>query len=146
MRSIVLELTSSEIGLSADPGNKVWGVVMDTGMSDGGWHSLVVLSDGTTSLYTSAAFGIIGAGMHESVRVSSDALLAGIEQSLDLFAPATDKTIPASGTVAIRALTFDGPRILLAKEGDLGHGHHSASPLFYAAQDVITAMRQVTPT
>lgn len=148
MRSTVLELqlAPSEIGLSAESRCKVWGVVMDTAMSDGGWHTLVVLADGTTSLYTSAAFGIIGAGMHESVRVASDALLAEAEQHLDLFVPATDKAVPAPGMVAIRALAFEGPRVLVAPEKDLGHGRHSAAPVFYAAHNVITAMRQVTPT
>ena len=63
----------------------MWGVVMDTGLADDGWHSLVVLADGTTSLYTSAAFGIIGAGTHEQVRLASDALLASTEQRLSSF-------------------------------------------------------------
>jgi hypothetical protein len=146
MRSMVLGINPSEIGLSPDSGSHLWGVVMDTAKSDGGWHSLVVLADGTTSLYTSAAFGIIGAGTHESVRVVSDALRAAVEQHLDLFAPTTDNAVPESGSVAIRALTFEGPRILVAPEEELGHGRHAASPLFYAAHDVITAMRQVTPT
>jgi hypothetical protein len=45
--------------------------------------------------------------------------------------------------VALRALTFEGQRVLIAAENDLGKGRHPASALFYAAQDVITQVRLV---
>jgi hypothetical protein len=145
MRAMVLGLEPDEIGLTTGTGRRVWGVVTDTATADGGWHSLVALADGTTSLYTSAAFGIIGAGTHESVRLVSDALLELVEQQLDLFAPDDDNAVPAPGMVAIRALTFGGRRAVVAPEGDLGHGRHAASPVFYAVHEVITQMRLVTP-
>lgn len=146
MRQMVLALAPEEIGLTADGGRQVWGVVMDTAMADGGWHTLVALADGTTSLYTSAAFGIIGAGTHESVRVASVALLELVEQRLDLFAPDPDDAVPRPGTVAIRALTFDGRRAVVAPESDLGHGRHLASPVFHAVHEVIAQTRLVTPS
>jgi hypothetical protein len=145
MRAMVLGLTPQEFGLAPGTGKHVWGLVMDTAMSDGGWHSLVTLADGTTSLYTSAAFGIIGAGTHESVRQASDALLELVEQQLDLFVPDSDDDVPARGIVAIRALTFDGRRAVLAPENDLGRGRHPASPVFHAVHEVITQTRLVTP-
>ena len=146
MRAMVLGITPEELGLAPGAGKHVWGVVMDTAMADGGWHSLVALADGTTSLYTSAAFGIIGAGTHESVRQASEALLDLAEQHLDLFAPDGDDAVPAAGMVAIRALTFDGRRAVLAPENDLGHGRHAASQIFHAVHEVITQTRLVTPT
>ncbi len=145
MRSMVLGLTPGEIGLAPDSTGTVWGVVMDTAMSDGGWHSLIVLADGTTSLYTSAAFGIIGAGSHDSVRAASDVLLDMTQRQLDLFTASQDDAVPPPGRVAIRALTFEGPGVLVAPEDELGHGRHAASPLFHAAHEVITRMRSVTP-
>ena len=145
MRAMVLGLTPEEIGLTRGASRQVWGVVMDTAMADGGWHCLVVLADGTTSLYTSAAFGIIGAGTHESVRLASDALLELTEQQLAVFRPDGDTAVPAPGMVAIRALTFDGMRVVVALEKELGGGRHAASPVFYAVHEVITQTRLVTP-
>ncbi|HUS23003.1 MAG TPA: hypothetical protein VMZ66_13430 [Aeromicrobium sp.] len=146
MRAMVLALTPHEIGVAPHAGRHVWGIVMDTAMADGNWHSLVVLADGTTSLYTSAAFGIIGAGTHESVRLASDRLLELAEQELGLFAPDSNDAVPASGMVALRALTFEGRRVVVAPEDDLGHGRHVASPVFHAVHEVITQTRLVTPT
>ena len=114
-------------------------------MSDDQWHCLVVFADGTTSLYTSAAFGIIGAGTHENVRVASAALLAAVEEHLDLFSPASDTALPPAGTVTLRAMTFSGPKVVIAAEDDLGQGRHAASPVFYATHEVITQTRQATP-
>lgn len=145
MRAMVLALTPEEIGLTPGAGRQVWGVVMDTAMADGGWHSLVVLADGTTSLYTSAAFGVIGAGTHEAVRVASDALLDVADQQLDVFAGDSEDAVPSAGMVAIRALTFDGRCAVVAPEDELGHGRHAASPVFYAAHEVITQTRLVVP-
>jgi hypothetical protein len=145
MRAMALGITPEELGLAPGARKHIWGVVMDTAMTDGGWHALVVLADGTTSLYTSAAFGIIGAGTHESVRRASEALLDLAEQHLALFAPDSDDAVPAAGMVAIRALTFEGRRAVFAPENEFGHRRHPASPIFHAAHQVITQTRLVTP-
>lgn len=145
MREMVLALTPEQIGLTPRAGRQVWGVVMDTAIADGGWHCLVVLADGTTSLYTSAAFGIIGAGTHETVRQASGALLELVDQQQELFAPDRDSAVPQPGMVAIRALTFGGRLAVVAPESELGHGRHVASPVFHAAHAVITQTRLVTP-
>ena len=141
LRALALGVSPEELGLSQVEGRSVWGVVMDTGLADDGWHSLVVLADGTTSLYTSASFGIIGAGTHEQVRLASDALLASTEQRLSSFTAEVDTSTPAEGNVIIRALTFAGSRAVVAVEADLGHGRHAVSPVFHAAHEVITQMR-----
>jgi hypothetical protein len=55
-------------------------------------------------------------------------------------------TCPAGDTdddVTIRALTFEGQRAVAGVEDDLGSGRHPASPLFYAAHEVITQRRLV---
>lgn len=140
------------MALSTDPatlgltqgGREVWGFVMDTGMPEG-WYTVVALADGTASLYTSAAFGVIGAGTHESVAAAREVLLAASNDSLDLFDADRDASPPAPGVVVMRALTFDGRRAVIASEEELGNGGHPASSVFYAAHAVITAIRHVTP-
>lgn len=79
------------------------------------------------------------------MRAASEALLQLAEQQLDLFTPDSDDAVPAAGLVAIRALTFGSRLAVVAPEDDLGHGRHAASPMFYAAHEVITQARLVTP-
>lgn len=121
----------------------MWGVVADTAMSDTDWHCLVVLADGTASMYTSGAFGIIGAGTDGRVRAASERLLRTVERDVGLFAPSNDNGIPTPGEVAIRALTFGGPAVLVVPEEELASGRHAASPLFFGVHEVITQMRRV---
>ncbi len=133
------------IGLTGSAEEPVWGVVMDSMFAEAeGWHCLVALADGSTSLYTSAAFGIIGGGAHETVRAASRDLLALTGQRLDLFSPMADTALPSGGMVTIRALTFGGPLVVTATENDLGNGRHPASPIFHAAHDVIGQLRMVS--
>lgn len=140
---MALELDPRSVGLSPSSGGSVWGVVMDTAMPSGHWNAVVVIADGTTSLYTGAAFGIIGAGTHESVRRASAALLAAVEANPGLFVEDPDTATPPAGEVFMRALTWSGRRRLRATEEGLASGTHPASPLFYAAQDVITQLRLI---
>ncbi len=145
LRKLALEVDPAALGLSASAGPAAWAVVMDTVMADGAWHCLAVLGDGTTSLYTSSSFGVIGAGTHPTVRRASDALMRTAQSQLDLFAPTAATGLPGVGQVAIRALTFAGHAVVVAPEDDLGHGRHPASPVFHAAHAVISELRKVTP-
>jgi hypothetical protein len=144
LRMTALSLQPGSLGLAPAEDDVVWGVLMDTGITPEGWHCLLVLADGTTSMYTSAAFGIIGAGQHASVRAPSTALLAVVQANLALFTPDESTDTPAGGQVAIRALTWGGRRLLVAPEADLGEGRHPASAIFIAGHDVITQMRLIT--
>lgn len=145
LRRRALEVDPLALGLTASGGGTAWGFVMDTVMADDAWHCLVALGDGTTSLYTSSAFGVIGAGSHSTVRRTSEALLATVSSELGLFSPVATTDLPRAGQVALRALTFGGHVAVVASEDDLGYGRHAASPLFHAAHAVISELRRVTP-
>src|SRR5882724_6714324 len=68
LRQNVLGLDPSAVGLAPTPGRpRVWGGLMDMGYPDRRWASLVVVGDGTVSLYTSTGGGMIGAGAHPNV-------------------------------------------------------------------------------
>lgn len=146
LRAMALAVSPAELGLEPSSESAVWGFVMDTAMSSEQWHCLAVFAEGTTSLYTSAAFGVIGAGTRPGVRAASDALLAEVGRHLGDFAPSNDTAVPPPGQVTLRTLTFAGPRAVTADERDLGHGRHPASPVFHAAHAVIAEIRQVTPS
>ena len=145
LRSMVLALKPGEIGLSpSESPSRVWGVVMETGM-DRGYYTLVVLGDGTTSLYFSNGGGIIGAGERESVQAPSREFLAAGNQFAAAATPATDTAPPRQGFTKFFLLTFDGLRTYTAPELALVEEHDSLSPLFYAGQSVITQLRLVQP-
>ena len=65
LRARALQMNASDIGLGKDryPGG-VWAVVMDSSQAGGGAYTLMVLGDGTTSIYFDNGGGIIGAGEH----------------------------------------------------------------------------------
>ncbi len=142
---MALQLRPEDLGLTFGAGMAVWGVLMDTVMADGTWHCLVVFADGTTSLYTSSGFGVIGAGGHPRVRQASEALLRAAESELALFGPARDPELPGAGQVAIRALTVNGHLVVTTSEDDFRHGRHPTSPVFHAAHEVVTEVRLATP-
>jgi hypothetical protein len=76
MRARVLALHATDIGLTREKfPNDVWGTLMETGFEDGGAYSLVVLADGTTSIYLSRGGAVIGAGQHQTVRSKAKQLL-----------------------------------------------------------------------
>ena len=75
LRSMALNLKAEDLGLSPkNYPNEVWGILMETGFKNDS-YTLLVLADGTTSLYFSNGGGIIGAGTHETVKKASLNLL-----------------------------------------------------------------------
>ena len=141
MRADVLSLRPTSVGLRPEAG-PLWGFVMDVVTSDSEWYALVVLADGTTSLYTSGLLGIIGGGGHETVRDAGRILWETAADHVDAFAETADTALPRPGTTALRLLTFDGQ--LAVAGADLGAGDHPASPVFFAAHEVLGRLRLVT--
>src|SRR3978361_1341054 len=112
MRAQALALNPLTVGLKPQAG-PMWGFVMDVVTSETEWSALVVLADGSTSLYTSSTFGIIGGGAHETVREAGTLLWEVAESHLELFPSSDDTELPPVGSTALRLLRFDGPRVLV---------------------------------
>lgn len=142
LRANALSLKPGQVGLKPEL-SSIWGFVMDSRAADG-WYSLVAFSDGSTSLYTSSSFGIIGGGAHETVRTAGRELWLVLADSLALFAPMTSTDLPDPGDVALRLLTFDGPLVVVGDEELLGTGGLPASAVFLAAHEVLGRLRLVT--
>jgi hypothetical protein len=106
---------------------------------------LVVLGDGTSSLYFSNGGGIIGAGGHARVRTVSDQVLSTAEAHMTEFTKAEATPFPAVGRVRFYVRTFEGTVTAEASEDDLGEERHSLSPLFHSGHAVIAAMRESSP-
>jgi hypothetical protein len=142
LRNQILTLDPVQAGLKPDdPTTGVWGFLMETGYPGGATASVVCLRDGTTSLYTSSGFGIIGAGEHEAVRQANTLLFGELDQRLGDFTASEDTTLPREGETVLRALTIDGQKHRKAREEEFGEGRDSCSGVFLAAHGVLAELR-----
>lgn len=131
-------------GLEPPPADHpdVSGVVVDIPGS-GGFAALVALTDGTTSMYTSAGGGVIGAGQHADVAAATRRLLSVVQEHLGGFPDPDDKGLPPPGEVRFHVLTPSGDRHRdVPEDAFWGEVEHALAPVIGAAQDVLTAVRQ----
>lgn len=141
LRRQVLDLRADQLGdeFAQAP---ILALLMETGYEQA-VATLVAVADGTTSLYFSTGGGIIGAGAHESVALASRRWLEEGAAFLGELEPVADPPLPAVGQTQFVAVTNDGLRAAVAPEEDLGRNRHALTPLFYAAQEVITQVRLI---
>ena len=129
--------------LADPPPGRLVALLMETGYPEA-VATLVAVADGTTSMYFSNGGGIIGGGEHERVAAATRRLLEVAEQFVDDFTPsAAPPGLPSEGETQFVAIAPEGRSALSAPEEDLGEERHAASPLFYAAHDVITELRLI---
>ena len=105
--------------------------------------SLVVLGDGTASLYFSTGGGVIGAGQHESVRKASANFIGWANRFFSSATRAPEHPLPGAGHVIFYFLTYDGVYSYTAKEIELGEGRDKLANLFHAGHEVIGHMREI---
>jgi len=86
-----------------------WGVVIDWGTSAGS-VTFVAVADGTSSMYSSAGGGTLGAGGHAGIDAARNRLLHVADAAYDQLAPADAAADPRPDWVAYWVLGFDGLR------------------------------------
>jgi hypothetical protein len=138
--------------VSADPASfgispserypNVWAALLELAMA-GGIASIVCVSDGTTSMYTSTGGGMIGAGTHAAVAQANGRFLDEAERSLGLLTPVDVLPLPEPSEARFNVLTFSGPRTAAGSPDELIEGRLPLSPLFLAGNEVITQLRFV---
>jgi len=144
MRAMVFELLPSDIGINRkNYPEDVWGLLMETGFDDGEAFSLIVLADGTTSVYFTTGAGFIGAGEHEHVRKVSYTFLEGANHFKNVSKPATLYPLPGPGQVTFYFLTYNGVLTYTSPEEELGSGKDELASLFHAGYNVITEVREI---
>jgi hypothetical protein len=143
LRRRVFELDPAEVGLTGDgqPGG-VWGVLFELGLP-AATVTVIALADGTTSLYTTGGFGIIGGGEHPSVVVANRKLREAVAEQLAAFRPESTSAPPAPEDVRVRAFTTGGRLVADAAQSDLLDGTHPLSDLFFAGHAVISKLREI---
>ena len=132
-----LEVSAGSLAIQ----DEVFGVVMETGYPEA-IVTLVSFADGTASLYFGNGGGVVGSGQHAGPAAASRSLVLLAARSKQGLVAATSTPLPRVGCTHY-VLTQRGAVTTEAKEEDLGEHRHALSPLFYAAQDVITEIRKV---
>ena len=112
----------------------------------GGVATVVTMADGTTSMYTSTGGGTLGAGSHEPVARASGALLAELQELIEMF-PADERTsLPAADLVQITIVTREGRRRAnLPAAAFWGREPSTLVALIGRIHEVIAAIRATEP-
>ncbi len=114
--------------------------------AQGGFATVVALTDDTTSMYTSVGGGTIGAGEHPEVAELTHRLLRVVQAHLGLFGGGEDRSLPPLGSVRLHLLTPSGGRLAdLPEDSFWGRAPHELMPVIASIQDLITAIRELTP-
>jgi hypothetical protein len=142
MRKQVFTLAPTKIGLTPSGNNRVWGVLMETGYPEA-VATLVMIGDGTVSLYFSNGGGIIGVGQHDGPRKACESFLKEAPKFMSYAQATNEFPLPKQGNTRFYFLTFDGVFTIEAREDDLGNNRLPLSPLFHKGHEVITEARIV---
>ena len=140
LRQQVLGLDAGQLGGGALADARILALLLETGYAKA-VATLVVVVDGTCSLYFSNGGGFLGAGANPAVAAASRRWLEIGHAFLPQLSTITHPPLPSVGMTQLIAVTPEGLRATAAPEEEFGEGRHSLSPLFYAGQDVITQIR-----
>jgi hypothetical protein len=142
LREMVLAMQAKDLGLSSSPEYpRLFGVVMDWPVGDE-TATVVAISDGTASLYTTSTFGIIGGQAHASVRAAGKKFIENAERYYDESALATSHPYPPKDKIAFYLLCYDGVRLVSADLSSTQAGASRHATLFSAGQEVLTQLRK----
>jgi hypothetical protein len=134
-----MALHATDVSTIAGP---VAGVVVDI-PGRGGSASIASFGDGTTSLYTGAGGGVIGAGRYRPVAEASRHLLSTVASHAASFAAKDSGERPPAGSVRFHLVSSEGNRYLDVPEACFwGREKHDLMPLIEAAQGVMAVAHQ----
>lgn len=143
MRLNLLTQSAAEAGIQASSQfPRLYGVLLDLPIGDV-TATVVSICDGTTSLYTTSSFGVIGAGGHDSVRAASSTFIQATDAYYDDARPTTDFGYPPSNHVRFYLLAYDGVRVLEADLAAVEQGRDRLSSLYAQGQAVLTEVRKI---
>lgn len=144
MRNQALNLEPEDIGVHPTKGLKhVYGILMEIGHPEG-VVTLIVLADGTVSLYYENGGGLIGAGGETDVHKAAEDFLKVVEDHHRHFSEAHVGKLPEDGQVLFYVLTYRrGILTGEAMENKLGDKTHGLTEVFFAGHNVISELRKI---
>lgn len=119
---------------------RVYGVLMDWPIDDM-TVTIVSLSDGSASLYSTSTFGVIGGIGHESVRRTAIEFVKAAEAHYSSAAPTKEYPYPKRGRVIFYLVCFDGVRVIETDLDSVVSGKGRDSDLWTRGQAVMTELR-----
>jgi hypothetical protein len=138
---MALGMQPSDLGVTPAGPHVPFGAIMEMAYPQA-VVTLVCFQSGDASLYVSNGGGMIGGGEHEAISAAAKAFVSFASEFVAQM-PSADPAAPlAPGMTAFYLLTQDGIFGSAAPHEDLGRNRSAFSPLFYAAQHVITALRE----
>jgi hypothetical protein len=141
MREMMLTAKPSELNFKPDREfGSVYGILMEFHIDE---HVATVVSmkDGTTSLYTTSQFGIIGSGEYNNPKKASKNFVRKASRYINKAVLVKVFPYPPKDEVHFYLLTFEGVKLINAKLNELVEEKDQNSDLFYAGQEVLTKIR-----
>lgn len=144
LRQMVLSSPAEKFGAKpTDDFPRVYAVLTDWSLGEH-FATTGCASDGWASLYTTSKFGVIGGEGHDRVRAAAIRCVKFADRYYDLSEPVTEFPYPQHGTIFFYLKTYDGIRVIKAPKKEVYDQKHKTTPLFSAAQDVLTELRLIT--
>jgi len=144
LRLMMLTTPPSQLGIKPTGENpRVAGVLMDWPLGEHA-ATIVAMSDGNASLYTTSTFGVLGGVEHESVRGAAKRLVRATELFHNEAVLTTDYSGPARDRVRFYLVTFQGVRVIDTDTASVRARNGRYVELFALGQAVLTELRLVT--
>lgn len=139
LRRQAFGVKASDLSIIA-PADCVYGALMDLGIRDA-FATVVAYSNGEGSVYLSNGGGFIGGGQHASVAFAAKSFVETAAKAVSHMKPVISYPLPTAGMTNFYAVTSNGVLFAEGWESEFNEGVSPLTPLFAAAQEVITAYR-----
>lgn len=144
LRMQILTTPASELGIEKSAKNtSVYGALLEFPI-DKNTATVVALSDGNASLYTTSTFGVIGGIGHDNVRAAATAFVKAANEVHDDAVATLEYPYPASDRVRFYLLTHSGVRVIDTDLASIEAGRSKYTGLYGRGQDVLTQLRLTT--
>jgi hypothetical protein len=135
-------VTASALGISDIGPSQGYAALMDMGMQKG-TATVVSFLNGEASIYLSTGGGMIGGGQQPTVNRAAKDFVRIASSGLSGMKHDSDMRLPEPGQVFFYVLTSEGVFSASASDAELASGSSALTPIYAAAQDVISAYREL---
>ena len=117
-----------------------WAAIMEMAYG-GATVTVAAFEDGTASIYLSSGGGFLGGGTEEKIRAAGKAFIASADKFISQMTLTDAFPEPRLGETIFYVRTDVGTFMAKEPKEELVKGRNVLSPLFAAAQEVITQYR-----
>lgn len=143
LRNQALTVTSEQLGLDLKNDNDIYGLAMDWTMDDA-IVTVVAFKTGDASVYLSSGGGFIGGHSHDSVVTAARRFIETAPHFIKKARHTASTVPPAKGKTGFYILTKSGRYYIEDNTERIENNQSELTALFAAANDVITAYRQIS--